>query len=62
MAGTETIVKPTACNISMLREMYKVGWKTIKKWLKTVPDLGDRVGGMYTPAQVQKIFNHLGTP
>ncbi len=46
-----------------LRKMYGVSFPTWQKWLEKVPDLklisGQRV---YTPAQVEKIVNHLGNP
>lgn len=57
-----TTVKYKAYSKGELRSMYGVSWKTIKLWIKTVPNLGEYLGGSYTPAQVEKIFNHLGNP
>lgn len=48
--------------MKQLHELYGVSWKTFKAWLAQVPELGEYKGRAYTPAQVQKIINHLGTP
>lgn len=45
-----------------LKALYNVGEKTLRKWLAKVVNLGSYDGRKYTPAQVQKIVDHLGTP
>ena len=45
-----------------LANMYGVSRVTFNKWLQKVSDLGYYLGRCYTPAQVQKIVDHLGTP
>jgi hypothetical protein len=46
-----------------LSRIYGVNFRTFKKWLVPFQDkIGIRVGRYYTVAQVQKIFEVLGTP
>lgn len=45
-----------------LRSHYDVSWQTFRSWLKLVPDLGPYRGKSFTPAQVEKIINHIGKP
>lgn len=46
-----------------LANLYGVHTKTLMKWLKEIPDFKNRVNGrIFTPKQVEKIFNHLGNP
>ena len=54
--------KIQAYNKTQLSAWYKVGMATFKAWIVKIPDLGEYNGRAYTPAQVQKIVNHLGTP
>ncbi|RFZ84774.1 hypothetical protein DYU05_03980 [Mucilaginibacter terrenus] len=58
--GTAFLIR--ACSKKELREAYCVSVKTFNKWLAGVPDLGAYEGKTYTPKQVQKIVDHLGTP
>lgn len=51
-----------AYGLTELGILYERHYLTVKKWLQKVPDLGERIGRSFNPAQVQKIFNHLGTP
>ena len=51
-----------AYNKKELAALYKVSLRTFKRWLRNVPELGHYVGRCFTPAQVQKIIDHLGTP
>ena len=41
---------------------YDATYKTFKKWLNLIPDLGDYTGKRFTPAQVEKIVKHIGKP
>ena len=54
--------KLQAYSMRQLRALYNVGRKTFASWLKNIPDLGAYDGKCYTPAQVDKIIKHLGTP
>jgi len=45
-----------------LRAWYRVTWRTWSVWIKKIPDLGGYNGKAYTPAQVEKIVNHIGRP
>jgi hypothetical protein len=45
-----------------LRLKYKIGRGTFYKWLKRIPDFDPNTGKIFTPAQVQQIVDHLGTP
>ena len=50
-----------------LAEIYGVTIHTLNNWLRAFPDelksqIGDYVGRMYTPRQVDLIFKHLGPP
>jgi hypothetical protein len=58
----ENDVKFPSYSKQELAIIYKVSYKTMKKWLITVPDLGVYVGKKYTPKQVKEIFNHLERP
>jgi hypothetical protein len=42
--------------------MYETTRDTFNAWLQNVPDIGNYKGKSYTPAQVQKIIDHLGPP
>lgn len=54
--------KIQAYRLKELRMMYRVSWVTWKKWINKITDLGDYNGKAYTPAQVEKIVNHIGKP
>lgn len=41
---------------------YEASYKTFKKWLALIPDLGPYTGKRFTPAQVEKIVKHIGKP
>lgn len=46
-----------------LARLYQVSEKTLNAWLsKFEKEIGPYVGRMFTVAQVEKIFNHLGNP
>jgi hypothetical protein len=47
---------------TQLAGFYGVSLTSFKRWLKNVKDLGEYLGKCFTPAQVQKIVDHLGTP
>lgn len=47
---------------TQLASKYGVSLTTFKRWLYNVNDLGAYLGKCFTPAQVQKIVEHLGTP
>lgn len=50
-------------NLKELMALYKISYKTLKKWLKPFErELGERVGYYYTIPQVKKIFEFLGIP
>jgi len=51
-----------AYSIGELAQLYGFTTKTILKWVNLIPDLGDRIGRYYNPAQVKKIFDHCGAP
>jgi hypothetical protein len=51
-----------AYSIKELIALYGVTYTTFRSWLTKVSDLGDYAGKKYTPAQVQKIVDHLGEP
>nr|WP_276898483.1 hypothetical protein [Pedobacter kyonggii] len=45
-----------------LRALYNVSRTTLRVWIAKISDLGDYIGGRYTPNQIEKIFNHIGKP
>ncbi|MFD2581509.1 hypothetical protein ACFSR6_03345 [Pedobacter vanadiisoli] len=45
-----------------LRALYGVSRTTLRVWISKIADLGDYIGGRYTPNQIAKIFNHIGKP
>ena len=50
-------------NLKELSALYKISYKTLKKWLKPFErELGERTGYYYTIPQVRKIFEFLGFP
>ncbi|HEX6913603.1 MAG TPA: hypothetical protein VF145_00090 [Chitinophagaceae bacterium] len=52
-----------AYSIQELANMYGVGIKTFKHWLKAFRDeIGPRIGRFYFVSQVEIIFKRLGTP
>jgi len=51
-----------AYSIKEMYIFYNVTYKTFIAWLKRVDNLGNYTGKKYTPAQVQKIVDHLGYP
>lgn len=52
-----------AKSISQLALEYGVSGKTFKKWLAKIPEIESIKGRrIFTPAEVEKIFNHLGRP
>jgi len=51
-----------AYRLKELITFYDVTYKTFRIWLGGVPDLGKCHGKAFTPAQVEKIVNHLGEP
>ena len=54
---------PKAYNLYQLAFLYNVSASTMRKWLKKIDMLrkkGDSY--IYTPADVQKIFDKLGCP
>ena len=52
-----------AKSISQLSIEYGVSPKTFKKWIAIIPELKTIKGRrLFTPAEVEKIFNHLGKP
>ena len=58
--GNEGTAKRTT--IGELSEKYKVSRPTMRRWLKKIPDLGERLGHWYNSIQSKKIENHLGAP
>lgn len=52
-------------SVKELRNQYNVSKSTLTKWLKMVPDLlypGQKRLNRLTPAQVDKIYKHIGEP
>lgn len=45
-----------------LKEAYNISYKTLRKWLLLVPDLGSYTGGKFSPKQIERIYNHHGSP
>jgi len=59
----QTETKAVAYSKSQLAILYRVSEYTFRNWVKTkVPDLGEYIGGAYTPQQVKLIFEKLGEP
>lgn len=57
----ETKIK--AETVRSLSILYKVSWKTMKKWLKNHESyIGERIGSIYNPDQVARIYERLGNP
>jgi len=57
----ETKVK--AYNTKQLAQLYNVSRDTFRNWIKPFkPQIGTRIGDLYTPKQVQAIFDALGEP
>lgn len=59
-----TMLKLEGKNLSILTAEYKVSRRTMKKWLRKVPDLvvDNRETREYTPKEVEMIYRHLGAP
>jgi len=56
-------MKAEAASKTQLAQLYKVHYNTFIKWLKLVPGLKlDKKQRIFTPKQVQQIFDHLGEP
>lgn len=55
----ETKVKPYTTK--QLANLYEISPDTMREWISRVQDLGEH-GHIFNIKQVQKIFNHLGTP
>jgi transposase-like protein len=50
-------------SISQLATEYGVSPKTFKKWVAKIPDIESIKGRrLFTPAEIEKIFYHLGKP
>ena len=45
-----------------LKAAYNISYKTLRKWLVLVPDLGNYAGGKFSPKQIEKIYKHHGSP
>jgi hypothetical protein len=55
--------KIKAMNKKQLADLYKVGLRTLNKWLEPFKDkIGEQRGKMYNPKQVSIIFECLGEP
>ena len=52
---------PAAYRID-LQNAYGVCYKTMRKWLRSVPHLETRYVREYNPKQVKMIIEHLGEP
>lgn len=59
---TEVQFAIKAYSIKEMHIFYNVTYKTFRAWLSRINDLGEYSGKKYTPAQVKKIVEHLGTP
>jgi hypothetical protein len=54
---------PKPATRTSLAKRYGVSVETLKKWLVKVPHLVvDRSVRVFTPRQVEQIFDHLGKP
>ncbi len=59
----ENNIKAVAQSKIQLAEAYNVSLKTFKKWIEPLKgELGEYRGKTFTPKQVQKIYEHLGSP
>lgn len=59
----ENSVKITRLTTWALSEMYEVDRKTFRLWLSPFIDyVGKKTGNYWTPIQVTRIFEKLGTP
>ena len=48
---------------SQLAKLYNVSYNTIMKWLKAIPELNlTPKQRIFTPKQIEIIFNELGEP
>ncbi len=54
--------RPNRITIGELSAMYKVSRPTIRRWIKKIPDLGERLGHWYNSVQTKKILDHLCSP
>ena len=65
-SGEQKEVAIQAYSKSEIGELYKVGWRTVKRWLnrKSKGDLSDfdLEGKTIPPIDVEKIFKTLGPP
>ena len=49
--------------LHQLASSYNVSKKVMSNWIKPFEDqVGERIGRLYTPKQVEKIFEVLGPP
>ena len=50
-------------NLKELAALYRISYKTLKKWLEPHDKkIGKRIGNYYTIPQVKKIYRLLGFP
>lgn len=60
---TEKKIKATAMNKTTLAKLYNIHVDTFTKWLEPFAEqIGTVTGRIYTPKQVEKIFECLGEP
>lgn len=45
-----------------LAQRYRVSGKTLKAWLKRIPDFNPGTARILTPIQIEQIYRHLGQP
>lgn len=63
LTSMENSIELRPHNLKELMALYKISYKTLKKWLKPFErELGERTGYYYTIPQVRKIFEFLGFP
>ena len=62
MSTENTIYPIKPYSKGQLAQMYDVSVYTLRKWLKNVPGLTLTDDQIFTPAEIEKIFNHLGAP
>lgn len=56
-------VEVKAYSKKQIADMYKISVKVLRKWLSpAIANIGPYNGKLYTPKQVQAIFDHLGEP
>jgi len=56
-------IKASPLSIKEICNLYKISSKTWRAWyIKKKEIIGDKIGGKFTPKQVQTIFNEFGTP